>query len=57
MANENLEKKCEKAILRMSSNVESIRNTLKDIELAFNHIVESHKDYYTGGYDKHSGYY
>lgn len=46
MAKTNLETKCKKAIFDMADKVNSIYNTLGDVDLKLCHLIEQNKMFY-----------
>lgn len=46
MAKTNLETKCKKTIFNMAAKVNSIYNTVGDMDLKLSHLVEQNKMFY-----------
>ena len=47
MTKTNLETKCKKAIFNMAEKINSIYNTVGDMDLKLCHIIEQNKMFYT----------
>jgi len=46
MTKTNLETKCKEAIFKMADKVNSIYNTVGDIDMKLGHIIEQNKTFY-----------